>query len=60
MTTVEPVFGQIKHNRRIDRFHTKRQSRRDLRVAISSSDPQPAQARVSRTLKGEPCRRLFT
>ena len=37
----------------------KRPDRSAHRVAITDGNPQPNQARVSRTLKGEPCRRLL-
>jgi hypothetical protein len=38
----------------------KRQDRRADRMAAADGDPQPAEARVSRTLKGESCRRFLT
>ena len=42
--TIEPVFGQIKYNRHIDRFMRRGRSAAAVRVAASHSDPQPAQA----------------
>jgi hypothetical protein len=41
-TTVEPVFGQMKFNRRFDRF--LRRGRSAVRVAAVRRKPQPAQA----------------
>ena len=42
--TIEPVYGQIKYNRRIDHFMRKRQIRSAVGVAVSGSNPQSAEA----------------
>ena len=57
---IEPVFGHTTTQQRCHTVSPKRQGRRAYRVAVTDGHPQPHQARVSRTLKGEPCRRLFT
>ena len=41
--TIEPVYGQIKHNRGITAF-MRRQGRGAVRVAVGGSHPQSAQA----------------
>ena len=42
--TVEPVFGQIKHNRRIDRFQRRGRSAVRSEWRLTAADTQPAQA----------------
>jgi hypothetical protein len=35
--TIEPICGQIKHNRGVTRVYAKRRSRRPIRVALVSA-----------------------
>ena len=42
--TIEPVYGQIKYNRRVEHFMRRRQIRRAVRVAAGHSNPQPLEA----------------
>ena len=43
-TTIEPVFGQIKYNRRIDQFMRRGRAAVQSELAVSGSDTQHAQA----------------
>ena len=43
-STVEPVFAQIKFNRKINRFQRRGRDRRVIRMAAGRRDAQPDEA----------------
>jgi hypothetical protein len=58
--TIEPVFGQIKHNRRIDRFARRGLAacRAEWRLVMASHNLLKLVCHERR--RGEPCRGLLT